>query len=81
MTKRREYLVEGACELSSFRYKNALNLLPTGFTKAFLTVLCLQEESSHVPGTRYGLRFVISHHAFDVMTFEIQVAFEAYDMQ
>ena len=31
------------------------------------------------PSTRYGLRFVISHHTFDVMTFEKQVAFEAYD--
>ena len=31
------------------------------------------------PSTRYGLRFVISHHAFDIMTFEKQVAFETYD--
>ena len=30
------------------------------------------------PSTEYGLRFVISHHAFDVITFETQVTFEAY---
>ena len=30
------------------------------------------------PSTGYGLHFVISLHAFDVMTFEKPVIFEAY---
>ena len=31
------------------------------------------------PSTRYGLHFVIYHHVLDVITFEKQVTFEAYD--
>ncbi len=53
-------------------------MLTGGFSKAFLTFSCLKEESSLVPSTGYGFRFVISLHAFDVMTFEKPVIFKAH---
>ena len=53
-------------------------MLTGGFSKAFLTFSCLKQESSLVPSTGYGFRFVIFLHAFDVMTFAKPVIFKAH---
>ena len=50
-------------------------MLTTVLTKAFLTISCLKEQSSLVLNWIWSL-FLISHRAFDVMTFEKRVIFE-----
>ena len=77
MTNKRHIQLRGAYELSSFRKENVSKCLLQALLKHF-SQYHGQKKKVQMPSlTEYALRSVISHCAFDVMTFEKREIFEA----